>query len=397
MSFWTLFIIIIAGLIGLVPSGFRRVTVPLVMGEILAGILCGTSGFHILNPADPILQFFSSVGFAMLMFLIGTKLPLRNPDLHGALRHSITALVLALAVACPVALFLSHVTSLHSMPMFLLLLSCSSTAVVMPMVLERKLQGNLVLQITTWVMVADIATVASLPLAMYPNQLPRILLGAVIITAVAYLCMKGLKLFRQSDFGDYYRGLSKERGWALDLRLSLAILFGLSALAMRFGTSILIAGFAAGAIVAVIAHPKRFLKQLTGIAEGFFVPLFFVDLGARLDFTQLFHSPHFLVLTFSIVAGSILVHLIVAKTMRLPSVAGWMAASQQGLPIALVSIGLSTGTLSAGQGAAIIAAMMFLLASAGLGTARLARMLPPPPPDQKDDDPQPPPARTDEQ
>jgi Kef-type K+ transport system membrane component KefB len=393
MNFGTLFLIVIAGLLGLVPSGFRRFSIPLVMGEICAGIAIGDTGLHMLNPADPILQFFSSVGFAMLMFLIGTKLPLRNKDLRGALKHSFTALALAMGVAVLPAMFLAHVTSLHNMPMFLLLLSCSSTAVVMPMVNEKKLTGRLVLLTTTWVMVADITTVVALPLAMYPDRLPKIILGALVITAVGAACWFGLKFFRQSDSGEYYRQLSKDRGWALDLRLSLAILFALTWLAAQFGTSVLVAGFAAGTIVVLIAHPKRFVKQLTGIAEGFFVPLFFVVFGAKLDFTQLFANWHLFILTGSIVVASITVHLIVAKAMKLPYASGLMAATQQGLPIALVNIGLANKSIEPGQGAAIIAGAMILLATSAMGTNLLARQVPKamgqppeaPPPDRSDE------------
>ena len=73
----------------------------------------------------------------------------------------------------------------------------------------------------------------------------------------------------------------------LDLRLSLLVLFGLSALAVTFSSSVLIAEFGAGEIVSRAGEPKRLARQLVGLAEGFFVPLFFVTLGARLDFRSL--------------------------------------------------------------------------------------------------------------
>ena len=79
------------------------------------------------------------------------------------------------------------------------------------------------------------------------------------------------------------RRLSKQRRWALDLRLSLLVLFVLAWIAQKGGTSILIAGFAAGLMVAVIGGPKRLSTQVRGIADGFFVPLYFVVLGAQLD------------------------------------------------------------------------------------------------------------------
>jgi len=100
-----------------------------------------------------------------------------------------------------------------------------------------------------------------------------------------------MKRFRDTKVGDYFRERSKANGHALDFRQSLTVLFGLSYVAYLFGVSFLVSGFAAGAIVALIGEPRRFTKQLIGAAEGFFVPLFFVLLGAQLDFRQLLHSP----------------------------------------------------------------------------------------------------------
>jgi Kef-type K+ transport system membrane component KefB len=367
------------------------------MGEILMGVLIGVSGFGWLNANDPNLQTLSSMGLVMLMYLIGTKLPLRDPQLKDALKHSFGGLGLAFVIAAPLAFALSKFTSLHSMPMYLLLLACSSTAVVMPMVLERKLTGPIVLLTTTWVMVADVSTVVLVPLAMYPSRLPQIALGVVVITACAGAAMVGLKYFRESDWGDRLRKISKERELTFDLRLNFIILFALCIMAARFGTSMLVPGFAAGAIVAKIAHPKRFTKQLNGVAGALFVPLFFVTLGAKLDFTQLFHNWHYIALSLSIVVSSVVVHVIVAKAMRLPWASGLMAATQQGLPIALVALGMNDGLLNAGQAAALIAAAMLLLVTASIGASRLDKLVPHDTTIKQPDSQEPPPNRTDEQ
>src|SRR6202020_374820 len=92
------------------------------------------------------------------------------------------------------------------------------------------------------------------------------------------------------------RELSRQRHWALDLRLSLLVLFLLAWIAQKGGTSILIAGFGAGLMVAVIGGPKRLSTQMRGIADGFFIPLYFVVLGAQLDVGGLVKHPSLLVL-----------------------------------------------------------------------------------------------------
>ena len=98
--------------------------------------------------------------------------------------------------------------------------------------------------------------------------------------------------------------------WALDLRLALLSLFVLAWIAVRSGTSILIAGFAVGLVVAVIGGPKRLSTQVTGIAAGFFVPLFFVTLGAKLDLRAVVEKPSILELTALLIVANVAVHIV---------------------------------------------------------------------------------------
>jgi hypothetical protein len=71
----------------------------------------------------------------------------------------------------------------------------------------------------------------------------------------------------RTDRVNALRRQSKHRGWALDLRVGLAGLFGLTALATAFGHEIFIAGFTAGAVLAATGEPRRFGQQLIGVAE----------------------------------------------------------------------------------------------------------------------------------
>jgi hypothetical protein len=83
-----------------------------------------------------------------------------------------------------------------------------------------------------------------------------------------------------------------------------------AALAERFGTSILVAGFAAGVVVAWAGEPERLSGQLLGIAEGFFVPLFFVTLGAQLNFRSLGSSHRDAALAAGLAGCIIACHLL---------------------------------------------------------------------------------------
>jgi Kef-type K+ transport system membrane component KefB len=171
------------------------------------------------------------------------------------------------------------------------------------------------------------------------------------------------------------RHLSKEREWALDLRGALLVLFGLSWLATRIGTSILIAGFAVGLVVAATGGPRRLSRQVTGVAAGFFVPLFFVVLGARIDVRALSTSGALIGLALLLIAFDVAIRLVAAIATRQPVAAGLAATVTLGVPAAAVALGLQEGVVSPGAGAAIMVAALASIAVSGLGVSLLHRRL----------------------
>jgi Kef-type K+ transport system membrane component KefB len=311
----------------------------------------------------------------MLMFVVGTRLPLRDPGLRPALRTGAIAGALSFGIAIPAAWGLAQATPIDHPALYVLLLATSSSAVVMPIVQERGLRGAETLRAAAWIALADIASIVALPLALEPSRAARIAAGGVAVTAAAVGLFVVLRAIRRNPVVRALREDSRNRDWALDLRLSLAALFGLSALATAFGTSILIAGFAAGMILALAGEPRRLAQQLLGIAEGFFVPLFFVTLGARLDFRSLATSRSDVVLALVLVCAVIACHVAVSVVMRMPWPSGLLASAQLGLPAGVVSLGLTEGVLTPGQGAAIVASAVATLGASAAGAILLERRL----------------------
>jgi Kef-type K+ transport system membrane component KefB len=115
---------------------------------------------------------------------------------------------------------------------------------------------------------------------------------------------------------------------------------------------------------------------LIGVAEGFFVPLFFVDLGARLDLRGFLGDRHAVMLACGVVLGSMLVHIAAARIWRLPVGSGLAASAQLGVPSAIASIGLQLGTLTPAQASALMAAAVGSLAMCAIGAGMLGRSTP---------------------
>jgi Kef-type K+ transport system membrane component KefB len=147
--------------------------------------------------------------------------------------------------------------------------------------------------------------------------------------------------------------------------------------ATQTGGSTLLAGFGAGLVLSRLRTPERLEVQLSGIAEGFFVPAFFVLLGAQLDFRALAGDPHAILLAAAMGAGAVAIHVgaarLVAPTPRLAF--GLAASAQLGLPAAAASLGLATGHLSAALAAGVVAAGCLTVLPASIGTRRLADAL----------------------
>ncbi len=374
MTFGVLTLIVACGLVGPLLSGASRLAVPVVVGEIAAGVLLGRTGLREIDTGDPTIVFLADVGFAMLMFVVGTRLPLRDPGLRSALRGAAIATALSFAIAVPAGWALAHATTIKHPALFILLLAASSSAVVMPILHERGLTGELLLA-TAWIALVDIATIVALPLALEPSRAVRVAIGGAVVAAAAVAVFAVVHASRRNPTVRALREDSGRRGWALDLRFSLLALFGLSALATWFGTSILIAGFAAGMIVALAGEPRRLTQQLVGLAEGFFVPFFFVSLGARLNFRSLASSRSDITLAVVLVAAIVACHVAIAVVMRMPWPAGLLASAQLGLPAGVVALGLTEGLLTPGEGAAIVAAAVVTLGVSSIGAAVLQRRL----------------------
>jgi Kef-type K+ transport system membrane component KefB len=373
MSFGTLVLIVLAGLGGPLLGVATRRFVPVVVGEILAGILVGPAVLGTVHPADVTIAKLGEVGFAMLMLTVGMHLPLRDRRLATAARKGGLLAAIVSVLAVPAGLLAASIAGSGHAAVYAVVLASGSAAVLLPAVEETGIGGAEVLTVMAQVTIADIITILAVPIVLEPERVGHVALGGLLVAAAAILLLAVARLFAGHEWLHRVRRLSKHRRWALDLRLSLLALFLLAWIAQQGGTSILIAGFAAGVVVAVIGGPKRLSTQVRGIADGFFVPLYFVVLGAQLDLAGLVRSPSMLALAGALAALNVAVHLLAALLVRLPVAGALTATAQLGVPAAVASLGLAQHLISAVVATAIVASALVSLAVCTLGVEMLAR------------------------
>ena len=373
MNFGVLALIVLAGLAGPLLGAGRSVFVPLVIGEILGGVVIGRTGLDAVDTTDPTVLFLSDLGFAMLMFTVGAHVPLRDRRLPASLRSGGVAAGVVLLLAPLGGLAAASFAGTGDAALYAVIIGSGSVAAVLPMITEARLTGVQALTVIGQVTIADVLTILAIPLVLQPGRVAHTAQGGAFVAAGAVVVYFVARWAYRQAWTARLRKRSKKRRWALDLRLSLLVLFTLSWIAQKSGTSILIAGFSTGLLVAAVGGPKRLFTQVRGLADGFFVPLFFVVLGARLDVSALVDHPELLLVTGSLIALNVVVHAVAALATRQPPSAGLVATAQLGVPAAVVQIGLQEHVISPGLGAAITAAALATLGLCALGTDLLAR------------------------
>ena len=375
MSFGTLAVIVIAGLAGPALAARTQWHLPVVLGELLAGVILGPTGFSWMHASNPTLTLLADMGFALVMFVAGTHVPVRDPQLRKGIRLGlaravgigVAAVVLAIAVN---AIFKTGHTGLYAV-----LMASSSAALVLPIIDSLGLKGPQILQLLPQVAIADAACIVALPLAINPAHAGRAALGALAVSACAAVLFVALRHFEQTGARVRLHKFSEKRSFALELRIQLAILFGLAALAVATHVSIMLAGFAFGLAVAGVGEPRRLAKQLFALTEGFLGPLFFVWLGGSLNLRDLGHHPSYIGLGVLLGLGAVLAHLA-PRLSGQPVGVGVLAGLQLGVPVAAATLGTQLHLLRPGEAPAILLGAIVTIGCGVAAGARAAKRSP---------------------
>ena len=238
VSFGPLALVVAAGLVGPLLASAHRFGPPMIVGEIAAGVVIGVSGFGWIEPNDPLLTGLPAIGFALLMFIVGTHLPVRDRRLRSALarrrgrgsdRRAVgrcgggAAGIVGRAATVRRCL-------LCSWPRVPVRWPCRFSRISVRPTVRR-------LSRSAWIAIADVVTVLALPVVLATGGMWRVVTGGALVVLAGVGMLVLAQLVRNRPWVQRMRTLSRDRGWGLDLRVSLLALFTCAWIAHRFGTS----------------------------------------------------------------------------------------------------------------------------------------------------------------
>jgi Kef-type K+ transport system membrane component KefB len=390
-------LLLITGLAAFVPllaSQFRKLRVPIVVGEILAGILVGQSGLNLIEPS-PALDFLATFGFTYLMFLSGLEVDFtalndtraRNEGRTLDDPVSLGLVVFAVTVAGGLggALVLAWAGLIQNPLIIALILSTTSLGIVVPVLKERKLAGTRYGQsLLISALVADFATLLLISVVVAALShgltldllLVLLLLGAfVTLGRVGRLAASIPRLRRLVDELSHATAQIQVRG-------AFALMVAFIVLAEWLGTEIILGAFLAGAIISLLAKREgsHLHLKMEAMGFGFFVPIFFIMVGVGFDLPALLSSSKALLLVPLLLGVAYAIKFVAALVYRLnfpwreTLAAGALLSSRLSLIIAAAAIALDLGAINQSTNAAII---LVAIVSCTMSPMLFNRFLPP--------------------
>lgn len=367
--------------------------IPSVVGEVVAGIALGASGLGLIEPHAGYLEFLFLFGLAFLLFLAGLEFDssLLRGTLSGGVRDAIgspfgrallgMAVRLVVAFAITVPLWLAGL--LPGPVLVAFLISSTSLGIVLSVLTEHDLLRERYGQrLFLSAAVADFATVLLLTVFFSADARSP----GVRVALIGLLIALGLALFwglrAASSRGPLAALVERLSGAPAELRIraSFALLLAFVALAAEFGLEVILGAFVAGAIVSALSvgrvHPIYHVK-VDAIGYGFFIPVFFILTGARLDVPALLDAGETLALVPVLLVAVFLVKGVPALLYRDEfawrdcAAAGALQSAQMTLTVAGVEIGRRLGLIDEALGAALICVALLSVLIAPIAFTRL--------------------------
>ncbi|HFE7162548.1 TPA: monovalent cation:proton antiporter family protein [Staphylococcus aureus] len=329
MEFLSLVIVVLAAF--LTPIIVNRLNInflPVVVAEILMGIVIGNSFLNIVE-RDSILNILSTLGFIFLMFLSGLEIDFKafkkdkrarqgqNDDessIPGHLNLALTVFAFIMIISILLAYVFKWLGLVDDVLLMVIIISTISLGVVVPTLKEMNIMRTTIGQFILLVAVlADLVTMILLTVygAINGQGGSTIwLIGILVVfTAISYIL--GVQFKRMSFLQKLMDGTTQ-----IGIRAVFALIILLVALAEGVGAENILGAFLAGVVVSLLNPDEEMVEKLDSFGYGFFIPIFFIMVGVDLNIPSLIKEPKLLIIIPILIIAFIISKLIPVMFIR---------------------------------------------------------------------------------
>ncbi|MFI8911810.1 cation:proton antiporter [Streptomyces sp. NPDC053513] len=345
----------------------RRLPVPLVIFEILLGILIGPDVLDWARP-DALIDGLSQLGLTMLIFLAGYEIEFGKVR-GDTLRRSVWAWVIALGLGLATGVLLGGG---YTKGVFIgVALTSTALGTVLPVLRDAgDLHGRFGSVVMAFGAVGEFGPIIAMALLLSGRGAAE---STVLLAAFAALTAAAV-LWALRPRPPWFskviaRTLHSSGQFAVRfVFLLLALMLGAST---ALGLDVLLGAFAAGLVTRLVltgAAPDtgpQILEKVEAVGFGFLVPVFFVVTGVEFDLDSLLGGggtllllPVFLVLFLVVRGGPI--GFLAPRDLGREDRRGLVLYGSTALPlvVAITTIGVDDKEMTAGEAAALVGAAM---------------------------------------
>ncbi|MBH9989408.1 MULTISPECIES: cation:proton antiporter domain-containing protein [unclassified Lactobacillus] len=302
MAQLSLFLVVLFALVVPILMARLRVNaVPTAVAEIIIGIVLGASGFNLVRPTHD-LSFLSNLGVILLLFLSGMEINFdllkpgqkskRKKGQIAPLKVALNAFLGVTILSICLALLLKMLGLFGDVMLATIIFMTVALGVVIATLKEKDILNRPIGQ--TILLTAVLGEVIPLMLltvyAAINGGNTKQLWLIILLFGVAILL---LWRFKQPYL--WFVKVTKSTT-QLDVRLAFFLIFALVTVAERVGVENILGAFLAGIVMKLLEPSQETADKLTSIGYGFFIPIFFIMTGAKLNLRSLLAHPKSLIL-----------------------------------------------------------------------------------------------------
>ncbi|QNQ80351.1 monovalent cation:proton antiporter family protein [Lactobacillus sp. PV034] len=300
MGQFSIFIVALAALtIPIVMARFKVTTIPTAVAEIIVGILLGESALNIIEETTAV-NLLSNLGVTLLMFLSGMEInfDLFKHDDNQEVGHvnpaktAITSYILIAITAFVGASVLHFIGLFSDIMLATIILMTVALGVVIATLKEKEILSRPIGQtILLTAVLGEVIPLLLLTIYASINGGNAEKLWLIIILFVVAIIL--LNRFKKPY--EWFNEISKSTT-QLDIRLAFFLIFALVTVAQQVGAENILGAFLAGMVMKLLQPSEATMDKLTSIGYGFFIPVFFIMTGVKLNLKSLFAHPNALML-----------------------------------------------------------------------------------------------------
>ncbi|MDD5274783.1 MAG: cation:proton antiporter [Methylovulum sp.] len=273
------------------PGNFR---LPVVVLEVILGILIGPHVFHLASP-DGLIGTLGGLGLTFLLFMVGLEInfdKIRGKPLSLAVGGWFLSFFLAM-----VCMLVFNTLGLIQTPPLLASVALSTTAlgVIAPILRDRgELDSNLGKYLLATAAVGEFAPLVVISMLLIPTHSTFVhSLFTVTFIVIALVAANIALNARPSRLIEILSHTMQSSG-QLPVRLCIFMQILFVALAAKFDVGIVMGAFAAGMVagLAIKGTEGDLLRhKLDAIGYGFLIPIFFIVAGMKFEVSALWSAP----------------------------------------------------------------------------------------------------------